>query len=468
MISHANRVCLRCRTHKRKCDKLLPVCSLCKRLNRVCCYTEPNGITGPGDSPEDVSSISLPVPDLAQLTSDNIAHTIRTQVFTIIGDESRIRAVAAVYFRTIHPWFSILAEGPFYERLTYILTYTSPDLSLLTLCMDLLGAKPVDDEIPPRMRSLYILLKGFIATLEAIEINSLELLQCRLLLTIFEVGHGMYPAAYISMGANVRAAVALGANEVSKAQLEETFKSPGRAGEARRIWRGIVIADRYVSLESNKGPIIPKALLSGAVGGNDDSEAFDPTLTPSKPLYHFNKLAQASRILEQVLIHVHDPVQHMEFFNAEAIQILKTLSSFRETVQEDYNVPHDLCCSAVAISRSALMTILEFGCSLKAPGLESCAAASYELMQDVIGELVYASENFAAQITPADLEALPVFVVHSVYKAARLLLGVLRDSPKVDSRRAVSVLEKVLQCMSTRWVTGQRYLDDLKRQKTAS
>ncbi|KAB8270426.1 hypothetical protein BDV30DRAFT_228937 [Aspergillus minisclerotigenes] len=360
MISHANRVCLRCRTHKRKCDKLLPVCSLCKRLNRVCCYTEPNGITGPGDSPEDVSSISLPVPDLAQLTSDNIAHTIRTQVFTIIGDESRIRAVAAVYFRTIHPGFPILAEGPFYERLTYILTYTSPDLSLLTLCMVLLGAKPVDDEIPPRMRSLYILLKGFIATLEAIEISSLELLQCRLLLTIFEVGHGMYPAAYISMGANVRAAVALGANEVSKAQLEETFKSPGRADEARRIWRGIVITDR------------------------------------------------------------------------------------------------------------ALMTILEFGCSLKAPGLESCAAASYELMQDVIGELVHASESFAAQITPADLEALPVFVVHSVYKAARLLLGVLRDSPKVDSRRAVSVLEKVLQCMGTRWVTGKRYLDDLKRQKTAS
>ncbi|GMF78294.1 unnamed protein product [Aspergillus oryzae] len=87
----------------------------------------------------------------------------------------------------------------------------------------------------------------------------------------------------------------------------------------------------------------------------------------------------------------------------------------------------------------------EFGYSLKAPGLESCAAASYELMQDVIGELVYASENFAAQITPADLEVLPVFVVHSVYKAARLLLGVLRDSPKVDSRRAVSVLERVLQ-----------------------
>ncbi|KAE8361442.1 hypothetical protein BDV27DRAFT_28272 [Aspergillus caelatus] len=468
MSSHANRVCRRCRTHKRKCDKLLPVCSLCKRLNRVCCYTEPNGIAGSRDSPENVSSISLPVPDLAQLTSANISHTIRMQVFTIIGDESRIRAVAAVYFRTIHPWFPILAEAPFHKRLSHILTHPSPELGLLTLCMVLLGVKPVDDEIPPRMRSLYILVKGFIASLEAAEINSLELLQCRLLLTIYEVGHGMYPAAYISMGANVRAAVALGANGLSKAQLEETFKFSEGADEARRTWRGIIITDRYVSLESNKGPSISKALLSGVVGGNDDSEAFDLTLTPSRHLYHFNKLAQASRILEQVLTHVHEPVQHMEFFNAEAIQILKTLSSFRGTVQDDNIVPHDRCCSAVALSRSALMTILEFGCSLTAPRPEPCAALSYELLQDVITELVHASESFAVQVAPADLEALPVFVVHAVYKAARLLLGLLRDSPKMDSRRAVSVLERVLQCMGMRWMAGKRYLDDLKRQMIAS
>ncbi|KAB8254211.1 hypothetical protein BDV32DRAFT_143092 [Aspergillus pseudonomiae] len=360
MSSHANHVCLRCRTQKRKCDKLLPVCSLCKRLNRVCCYTEPNRIVGSGDSPEAVSSISLPVPDLAQLTSANISHTIRTQVFTTIGDESRIRAVAAIYFRTIHPWFPILAEAPFYECLSHIFTHSSPDLSLLTLCMVLLGANPVKDEITPRMRSLYILVKGYIASLEAIDVNSLELLQCRLLLTIFEVGHGLYPAAYISIGANVRAAVALGANEASKAELEKTFKSSEKADEARCTWRGIVITD------------------------------------------------------------------------------------------------------------SALMTVLEFGCSFKASGMDSCVVGSYRLMHDVIEELVNASESFAAQITPADLETLPVFVVHSIYKAARILLGVLRDSPRFDSRRAVGALERVLQCMSTRWMAGKRYLEDLKRQTTAS
>ncbi|KAE8379008.1 hypothetical protein BDV26DRAFT_280645 [Aspergillus bertholletiae] len=358
--SYANRVCLRCRMQKRKCDKLLPVCSLCKRVNRVCSYMEPNGITGPGDSPEAVFSISLPVPDLAQLTSANVSHTIRTQVLTIIGDERRIQAVAVVYFRTIHPWFPILAEGPFYERLSHIFTHAIPDFSLLPLCMILLGASPVNDELPLRMRSLYILVKGFIASLEATETNSLELLQCRVLLSIFEVGHGMYPAAYISMGANVRAAVALGANAVSKAQLEETFGSPGRADEARCTWRGIVIADR------------------------------------------------------------------------------------------------------------ALMTILEFGCSFNIGRSDICATGSYGFIQDAVEELVNASETFAAQITPADLEALPVFTVHPIYKAARILLGVLKNSPRFDSRRAIGALERVLQCMGTRWMAGRRYLDDLNRQMISS
>ena len=131
------------------------------------------------------------------------------------------------------------------------------------------------------------------------------------------------------------------------------------------------------------------------------------------------------------------------------------------------------------------MTVLEFGCSFKASGMDSCVVGSYRLMHDVIEELVNASESFAAQITPADLETLPVFVVHSIYKAARILLGVLRDSPRFDSRRAVGALERVLQCMSTRWMAGsmsyiprynlnmanwtpERYLEDLKRQTTAS
>jgi hypothetical protein len=60
----------------------------------------------------------------------------------------------------------------------------------------------------------FIQTNSLFAMLEAIEINSLNMLQCRLLLTIFEVGHAIYLAAYVFAGANVRAAMAPGADTV--------------------------------------------------------------------------------------------------------------------------------------------------------------------------------------------------------------------------------------------------------------
>lgn len=95
-------------------------------------------------------------------------------------------------------------------------------------------------------------IKSLLAMLEAIEINSLDMLQCRLLLTIFEVGHAIYPAAYVSAGANVRAAMALGADTVLYKHLGPC-RLPDQVEEAQKNWQAIVMVDRYASLESDKG-----------------------------------------------------------------------------------------------------------------------------------------------------------------------------------------------------------------------
>ncbi|KAF7587215.1 hypothetical protein BBP40_007552 [Aspergillus hancockii] len=433
------------------------------RLNRVCRYTEPCGIVRPEDPSEEILSISLPVPDLMQLTPSNLSHTIRTQVFIVIGDDRRIHEAATAYFRTIHSWFPIVAERSFLERLPNIRSIVGPGFSLLVLCIFLLGAIPVDGKIPARMRSLYTLVKGFVASLDAVGINSLDLLQCRLLLTIFEVGHGLYPAAYISMGANVRAAVALGINVTSTSQLQGYFKSPERAEEARYTWYGIVITDRYVSLESNKGPSIPKDLMPGSVGGNRDCEPHEP----STPNYQFVKLAQASRLLEQVLAHVHDPLPHQGFNYDEAIQILTTLKSFRATIQDDSTVPCKLWCSAWAICLSTTMTILEFGYQIKNSQIESCVTGSFALLHETVEEFVVTCDAVTIQHPTGIIDSLPVFVVHSIYKAGQMLLGDLRDSPRFDSTNAVSALEKVLKYTSMRWLAGKRYLEDLDKRMVA-
>lgn len=209
------------------------------RLNRTCSY--------PAQNENTEENKPFYVPDLLGLTPSNISLTLEGQVSTVVGDGLQLQAMAATYFRTVHTWLPVISQDFYYNEISQARVQLAPsDLSLLTLCMFLVCAMPVDGEIPVKTRALYTQLKSFTAMLEASGINSLRMLQCRLLLTIFEVGHAMYPTAYISTGASVRAAVALGANESLSEQLVKGFGDQWRAEEARRTWQGIVVTDRLV------------------------------------------------------------------------------------------------------------------------------------------------------------------------------------------------------------------------------
>jgi hypothetical protein len=93
------------------------------------------------------------------------------------------------------------------------------------------------------MRSIYILIKSLVAILDGIGVASLDLLQCRLLLTVFEVGHGMYPAAYISIGTVAREGIALGIHKLQSNMTEES-NCRIEAEEGKSVWRGILVLDR--------------------------------------------------------------------------------------------------------------------------------------------------------------------------------------------------------------------------------
>lgn len=57
---------------------------------------------------------------------------------------------------------------------------------------------------------LYLTAKGFLVTLEASGVVSLVYLQAMVLIAIFEYGHSIYPAAWMTVGACVRFAELLG------------------------------------------------------------------------------------------------------------------------------------------------------------------------------------------------------------------------------------------------------------------
>lgn len=206
------------------------------RLNKRCLY-------GAQAAPPRL----LPMPDWSELTHINLRHTLESQVSSIIGDGLRLQEASALYFRTVHSWLPILSEARYNAQLASVrvrIGATQADFSLLTLCMSLVCKEPVAADIADSTRSLYASLKGFLTLFETMGTNSLETLQSRILLTIFEIGHAFYPSSYISAATNIRAAVSLGIGPLCEDSLT-VYRDPQKAQEARNSWCAILIMDRW-------------------------------------------------------------------------------------------------------------------------------------------------------------------------------------------------------------------------------
>jgi hypothetical protein len=100
-----------------------------------------------------------------------------------------------------------------------------------------------NDNEHPELKFLHICTKSNLASAEGLGINSFLTVQTRILVTLFEVGHGFYPAAYISIGSTIRAADALDVHpgiDVSSYSLDDGAKQE----DIVLMWSGILVLDR--------------------------------------------------------------------------------------------------------------------------------------------------------------------------------------------------------------------------------
>jgi len=136
-----------------------------------------------------------------------------------------------------------------------------PDLALLFLSMKLIISRP-QDGIESSQNPIYMSAKRFVALMEATGTSSLLVLQANILITWFEYGQAIYPAAWMSAGWCVRYGNMLGINGHGEAaqllgrpvnlhtsmlkgdtfnQYQSTWVEQE---ERRRTWWGVLLADR--------------------------------------------------------------------------------------------------------------------------------------------------------------------------------------------------------------------------------
>lgn len=131
------------------------------------------------------------------------------EVLEILASSDVIEHTATIYFTTIHTWFSFISRKRM--NLGISLADGGPDLALLFLAMKLITTTPeASSSSPDQQTHLYATTKRFLALLEAAGTVSIFYLQAMTLIALYEYGHAIYPAAWMTVGSCVRYAAMLG------------------------------------------------------------------------------------------------------------------------------------------------------------------------------------------------------------------------------------------------------------------
>jgi hypothetical protein len=208
------------------------------------------GASGPSTDSNLGTMQALGFADSAQsiehLTHDSLSQTtvdlaVRSQAAQYLGTFEQVQVLSADYFDNIWHRMPILSRKRFEQRLSSLAVNPRADFTALCLCIKLLQQSPSSQAHMQSMQSsLYISLKSTMSLFEATGYLTLEVVQCRIILTFYEVGHAINSASYISIAACARAVRALGIGP----RRSDTTADPLEVEERKRAWWATFNLDR--------------------------------------------------------------------------------------------------------------------------------------------------------------------------------------------------------------------------------
>ncbi|KAB5578635.1 hypothetical protein GE09DRAFT_1090501 [Coniochaeta sp. 2T2.1] len=287
---------------------------------------------------------SLPVPKPAA--------EIPMDVLEILSNANALQQAVTDYFNTVHCWFPIISKKRM--NMGHPLFEGGSDLAMLFLAMKLVSSQPVNG-VASADSHLYIASKRFLALLESSGTVSIMYLQAMMLVAIYEFGHSIYPAAWMTIGACSRYAEILGLPS-----YKDTVVILGQAAtwteleERRRVWWGIFILDRVICIGNKRRPFAtepgPNDILpmndtawdQGDVANALQSTVAAPLTDPQGP---FARLCQAAILIDRVESHLRQTIKRHKtrdpepFSLSEVESIIDELTLFSSIVASELAGP---------------------------------------------------------------------------------------------------------------------------------
>lgn len=326
------------------------------------------------------------------------------EIVEFLGPQEECRSICDEYFRGVHETMPFMSKKTCCRNVEGYDEQKNASFALLLLTMKLISQPPPTD-VHSSASPLYLATKQYYALIESVSV-SLHLLQAAVLISLYEVGQGVHPAAYLSIGNATRLSILMGLHDrYNAAQLFKAADTMTLREEERRTAWAISVLERYINVgtsglplatpEAGYAALLPCSELSWNSGDvSPNPPLFSSKMAPSTDVGSFASTCQAAHILGRVLHHRNDRRTDPSFRLAEALQLHRTLSALDTDLEQRYvtamstvgskeelspcsaalNVALALCCAA----RHLLYSM--YGCGIeKDEGLPEVSRVPEEL-----------------------------------------------------------------------------------------
>ncbi|KAI0011887.1 hypothetical protein F4779DRAFT_142393 [Xylariaceae sp. FL0662B] len=525
MNRRARFACTACRRLKRKCPKELPSCSLCLRLGKPCGYPprardanaasdlEPGANFPTPDATADLRSLSdSPIrPQLgfaengaSEQSHDNAfpaMYFLDSEAFTKLlpSDCHHFTKIDTLspdlpleahmlyerYFSTIHPWLPILSKKRIRRSMLDSGLAADGVSTLLFLCMKLVS-EPLLPGTQAATNQPYGSVQELLLKVENTCLPSLQLLQSVILISVYEICHAIYPAAYLRVGHAARLSIMMGFHDRKHAAqlFKGTVTWTAREEERRTFW-AVFCLDRIINQgvnglplsapEPSPGELLPSPEAQwdeGAIGFNEP--LFASSFSDNTSLGSFANVCQAAHVLGRVLRHRDEMAADMapSFRIPEARQlhsILASLSSHLHSISGEAPPPASIGGSlpvATALCFSARLILYDiYACNERYSTNHNRSAEEAGMQREAMAgilDVVKAAWKLARGIldsVKSDAGArdrLSPLMCHCLYAAAAQSEWLILEHEDSDAATWLQDTVGLLQHVGKRWqVAGE-------------
>ncbi|CAG8902758.1 unnamed protein product [Penicillium egyptiacum] len=466
----ARRACQFCQRRKLKCTKDSPECSACKHYRQLCIYnnnaqnavkqhetpdsSQTHSRTLPQQYPNDRRAIANRFldQDLYRLTRSGLPPSSGSSVNLVCqapveGGRTALQETATRYFQIVHPWLPIISKQRVFYQLLNPLVSLRADVGFLCLCMKLCARAPEGEN--PWTSDYYAARQSF-ADLHAAGVLSFETLQGSILLAVYELGHAMYPAAHISIGACLSYALALDIDRPDLNNSNSGSQTWAESEEQRRTWWAIFVLERVAAIGNpTRTMLVPEPEIFARIPclesewEQKECKSASATLaSPPESHGRYASVVQASYLLNRVFQHVSDKSAPFDIQQEGLTQLDRTLHALITYSESNTGTTYSIICYQNAISFCGLMILYSPYLSSEDATVRQNAWASSDNAAQVA--LKVAHQYNEGTITDFTYGGIPPFMLPWMYLAGAHFI-------RRGDFTSLSIIEAALRSLSDDW-----------------